>query len=94
MEIFILILIGAVGAFWWLNHTMTKNSAAKSTDAEPAPYKVEPPVVEAKTTDATPVETLAFSPPSSGQPTKTKAKAKTPTKSKAVVRKPRAAKAK
>jgi len=84
MEIFILILIGAVGAFWWLNHTMTKNSAAKSTDAEPAPYKVEPPVVEAKPAEPEPAV----------EPIKAKAKAKTPTKSKAVVRKPRAAKAK
>lgn len=98
MEIFVLFIIGAIGAFWWLNHiTSKRNKDTTTTDV--APYKVEP------AADPKPAEPVAVEP----QPTQTvvqplpEAKAKvpakakkvkTPTASKTVVRKPRAAKAK
>ena len=97
MEIFVLFIIGAIGAFWWLNYITSKRNKDTTTDV--APYKVEP------AADPKPAEPVAVAPqpaqpvvePQPEAKAKVPAKAKkvkTPTASKTVVRKPRAAKAK
>ncbi len=56
MEIFVLLMVGAIGGFWWLNYVMKKN--AEKANETAAPYKVEPtPVVTQETTlPSAPVE--------------------------------------
>lgn len=107
MEIFVVLMIGAIGGFWWLNHIMKKN-AEKANEAS-APYKVEPvapvqpesapaPVVEVKQPEPVAVVETKVEPVEAKPAKKSRAPRATKTAvkksaatSKAVVRKPKKA---
>ena len=100
MEIFILFMIGAVGAFWWLNHVTSKK--LKESNNEPVSNTVPTPVVEEKPvpvamTNVGPeiiiAPVVADSTQADKEPDKSKSRSRKPTP-KAVVKKPRADKAK
>lgn len=91
MELIVLLMIVAVGGFWYLNHQMRKSAERRA--AESAPYKVEPPaepMVPAQPVEIVKEEVAAA-------PAVEAKRVKKPAKSKAVVtkpaKKPRAAKA-
>ena len=100
MEIFILFMIGAVGAFWWLNHVTSKK--LKESNNEPVSNTVPTPVVEEKpvpvvtnhvATEPVVSPVIAETTQADKEPAKHKSRSKKPTP-KAVVKKPRAAKVK